>query len=492
MPKIISVIICGGTGTRLWPLSRSAHPKQFFALSPNGFGKSLFQEAILRHQAIANQGMESGQMLIVASESHRFLILDQLQDLKIDQATLLLEPCGRNTSPALTLAALCAISNEDDPILVVTPADQTIGDNSVFIDALQDCINLVNADIKNQSIAIMGVTPTTPNTGYGYIKRNEVAGMYNDFEVKAFVEKPDLRTAEDYLISGEYFWNSGIFVLRASTWLAALSAFRPDIYKATQIAWEGRVQEKVEQALFIRPDMENFKTIPPESIDYAVMERCPSSKNFAIKMIELQACWNDLGSWDAVWQVGKKDSDGNVIDGDVLIENTENSLMHSSGRLICAIGVQNLIIVETADAVLVADRSDSQDVKNVVARLGDQGRDEKLSHRKVVRPWGWYDSLDEGDFFKVKRIFVRPGASLSLQKHHHRAEHWIIVKGIAQIVNGDQTFTLKENQSTYIPIGQIHRLANPGDIPLEIIEVQTGGHLSEDDIIRFDDVYGRN
>lgn len=350
---------------------------------------------------------------------------------------------------------------------------------------------LVDADKRNQTIAILGITPTAPETGYGYIKRNENRGSHGEFSVEKFVEKPDSKTALAYLADGSYLWNSGMFVMRASTWLAALKEFRPDILSTTQTAWKAKSTDQSGGCTFIRPDKEIFKSIPSESIDYAVIEKCPDSQ-FAVKMVELDAGWNDLGAWDAVWQIGKKDELGNVVYGDTILTNTRNSFIHSSGRLVSAVGVNDLIVVETADAILVADRKNSQDVKHIVAELDAQQREEKNLHRKVIRPWGWYDSVDEGDHFKVKRIQVKPGASLSLQMHHHRAEHWIVVKGIAEITNGDQVITLTENQSTYIPQGQTHRLANLGKDSLEIIEVQSGAYLGEDDIVRFEDKYGRN
>ena len=495
MTVVTPVILCGGSGTRLWPLSRAGFPKQFLALSGQESGHSLFQEAVLRVNAIGMSGMSLQQTLVVTNEDHRFLVLDQLRELENIQATLLLEPAGRNTAPALTLAALHASKTpnlESDPILVITPADQTVKDGAKFTQALQECVAIVEGDKHNQTIVILGITPSAPETGYGYIKRGASTENGQGKLVEAFVEKPNDETAKTYLADGNYFWNSGMFVLRASTWLAALKEFRPDILIAAEKSWESCTQDRAEQTLFIRPGKEEFKAIPSESIDYAVIEKCPNSQSFTVKMVELNAGWNDLGAWDAVWQVGKQDAQGNVANGDTLISNSKNSLIHSSGRLVSAVGVENLIIVETADAVLVADRSNSQDVKNIVAKLEDQKREEKNLHRKVARPWGWYDSVDEGERFKVKRIQVKPGASLSLQMHHHRAEHWIVVKGIAEITNGDQVITLTENQSTYIPQGQTHRLANPGNTPLEIIEVQSGSYLGEDDIVRFEDTYGRS
>jgi mannose-1-phosphate guanylyltransferase/mannose-6-phosphate isomerase len=505
---VLPVILCGGSGTRLWPLSRSGFPKQFLVLSGDDSAKSLFQQAVERLNTLADgnigntENLQSsiaiGKTLIVTNEEHRFLVTDQLRELPKVKATLLLEPIGRNTAPALTLAALYASeqgaesdSASVDPILVITPADQTIQNGAAFTKALQDCINVIASDLSKNTIAILGITPTAPETGYGYIQKGGTQGAHGEFTVERFVEKPDAKTAQSYLDNGHYFWNSGMFVLRASTWLAALKEFRSDIFGATETAWLARAIDQSTDAQFIRPDKEVFNSIPSESIDYAVIEKCAGS-NYQIKMVELNAGWNDLGAWDAVWQVGKKDERGNVTTGDTLLSNTNNSLVHASSRLVSAVGVDNLVIIETADAVLVADRAKSQDVKSIVNQLEQQQREEKNLHRKVARPWGWYDSVDEGERFKVKRIQVKPGASLSLQMHHHRAEHWIVVKGTAEITNGDKVIILTENQSTYIPQGQTHRLANPGKTALEIIEVQSGGYLGEDDIVRFEDNYGRS
>jgi mannose-1-phosphate guanylyltransferase/mannose-6-phosphate isomerase len=503
MIEVTPVILCGGSGTRLWPLSRSGFPKQFLVLSGDESSQSLFQQAVQRINSIASPHIQVGENLIVTNEDHRFLALEQLRELKGVKASLLLEPSGRNTAPALTMAALQAKEGREgregreglDPILVITPADQTVKNSIAFSKALQDCVAVVDADKSNQTIAILGITPTAPETGYGYIKRNENCGLHGEFSVEKFVEKPDAKTAQAYLADGNYLWNSGMFVLRASTWLAALKEFRPDIFGVTESAWMAKTTDQSGGFTFIRPNKEIFKSIPNESIDYAVIEKCQGSNGsntFTVKMVELDAGWNDLGAWDAVWQVGKKDEQGNVVSGDAFLTHTRNSLIHSSNRLVSAVGVENLIIIETADAVLVANRKNSQDVKYIVAQLDAQQRGEKNLHRKVARPWGWYDSVDEGERFKVKRIQVRPGASLSLQMHHHRAEHWIVVKGIAEITNGDQAITLTENQSTYIPQGQTHRLANPGKDSLEIIEVQSGSYLGEDDIVRFEDAYGRS
>ncbi|CAM3841353.1 mannose-1-phosphate guanylyltransferase/mannose-6-phosphate isomerase [Polynucleobacter antarcticus] len=510
--SVAPVILCGGSGTRLWPLSRSGFPKQFLVLSGDDSSQSLFQQAITRINAIASPEIKLGSTLIVTNEEHRFLALDQIRELKGMQATFLLEPVGRNTAPALSLAALQAVTAkgaEDqsqqesaDPILVITPADQTVQNPAAFVNALQDCVAVVAADQDNKTIAILGITPTAPETGYGYIQRNSARGKNNEFAVAQFVEKPDTKTAQAYLADGNYLWNSGMFVLRASTWLVALEQYRPDIASATKAAWNAKTTDQSGEVTFVRPDKVLFTAVPSESIDYAVIEKCAASASnlngskdddaFTVKMVELDAGWNDLGAWDAVWQVGNKDGEGNVTSGDTLISNTTNSLVHASSRLVSAVGIDNLVIIETADAVLVADRANSQDVKSIVSQLEAQKREEKNLHRKVARPWGWYDSVDEGERFKVKRIQVKPGASLSLQMHHHRAEHWIVVKGVAEITNGDQVLTLTENQSTYIPQGQTHRLANPGKEPLEIIEVQSGSYLGEDDIVRFEDTYGRS
>jgi mannose-1-phosphate guanylyltransferase / mannose-6-phosphate isomerase len=494
MTPVLPVILCGGSGTRLWPLSRAGFPKQFLDLSGSGDGKSLFQQAVRRLNQLGSSSVSLSSTLIVSNEDHRFLVLDQLREMDGVNATLLLEPVGRNTAPALTLAALYAtesgINKESDPILVITPADQTIQNSAAFTTALQQCISVVAGDTNKKTIAILGIKPTAAETGYGYIKRSDRKGSFADYTVEQFAEKPNLETAMAYLEDGNYCWNSGMFVLRASTWLAALKEFRSDILNATQKAWDQKTEDLADGTTFFRPNKELFSAISSESIDYAVIEKCPGSQ-YHIKMVELDAGWNDLGAWDAVWQVGNKDGQGNVTSGDVLLSNSTNSLVHASSRLVSTVGLDNVIVVETADAVLVANRSQSQDVKLIVNQLEAQQREEKNLHRKVARPWGWYDSVDEGERFKVKRIQVKPGASLSLQMHHHRAEHWIVVKGVAEITNGDKVITLTENQSTYIPQGQTHRLANPGKTPLEIIEVQSGSYLGEDDIVRFEDTYGR-
>ena len=486
--KVFPVILCGGSGTRLWPLSRSGFPKQFLVLAGGESQQSLFQQAIERAQTAIGSNASLGSTLIVTNEEQRFLALDQLRELKGSQATLLLEPSGRNTAPALTLAALYALEHGDDPILLITPADQTIQNRPAFDRAMQSALAIA----QSGAIAILGITPNSPETGYGYIKARTDEKVQGDGSmlVERFIEKPNLETAIQYLKEGDYFWNGGMFVLKASIWLAALEEFRPDILEATRKASQGKTSDANGDALFIRPDSAAFNAIPSESIDYAVIEHCPGSR-FAIKMVALDAGWSDLGVWDAVWQVGSQDAHGNVTHGDTLLDKTTNSLIYSSTRLVSAVGVHSLVIVETADAVLVADRNNSQGVKAIVSRLEQEGREEKNLHRKINRPWGWYDSVDEGERFKVKRIHVKPGASLSLQMHHHRAEHWIVVKGIAKVTNGEKVICLKENESTYIPKGEKHRLSNPSSEPLEIIEVQSGSYLGEDDIVRFEDIYKR-
>ncbi len=470
------VVMAGGSGTRLWPLSRAGYPKQFLVLAGND---SLFQQAAKRLAALAGDGVAVAAPLVVGNEEHRFLVLDQLRECRLDPGAVLLEPAGRNTAPALTLAALQALDDGTDPVLVVTPADQTVTDDAAFTHALRTAVR----QAAGGDIVILGVAPTRPETGYGYIRAG--AGSIDVFDVAAFVEKPDADTARRYLADGGYYWNAGMFVLRASTWLAALERFRPDIAAATRHAWDARRRDD----RFVRPGTAEFGAVPAESADYAVMERCPGT--LGIRMVALDAGWNDLGAWDAVWQVLPKDAAGNATIGDAIVTDSCNTLVHASSRLVSVIGLDDVVVVETADAVLVASRARSQDVKKVVERLGAEQRGEQALHRKVHRPWGWYDSIDDGPRFQVKRIMVKPGASLSLQMHHHRAEHWIVVKGTAEVTVGERKILLTENQSTYIPLGEVHRLANPGKVPLEIVEVQSGSYLGEDDIVRFDDTYGR-
>ena len=469
--------MAGGSGTRLWPLSRAGYPKQFLVLSGN---TSLFQQAATRLAALAAEDIVLAGPAIVGNEEHRFLVLDQLRETGAEPSGLLLEPMGRNTAPALTLAALHALESGADPVLVVTPADQTVTNGPAFTDALQQAIR----QAADGAIVILGIKPDRAEIGYGYIRAYpDAAGL----AVQQFVEKPDAATAERYVAEGNYFWNSGMFVLRASVWMKALERFRPDIAATTTAAWAARNVD----AKFIRPGKAEFAAVPSESVDYAVMERCPGS-DIALRMLALDAGWNDLGAWEAVWQVAAKDAHGNASTGDAIFSDSHNTLVHATSRLVSVVGLSDVIVVETPDAVLVSDRSRSQEVKKIVARLDAEKRGEQTLHRKVHRPWGWYDSIDSGDRFQVKRIMVKPGATLSLQMHHHRAEHWIVVSGTAEVTNGDKVVLLTENQSTYIPLGQTHRLANPGKVPLEIIEVQSGAYLGEDDIVRFEDTYGRS
>jgi len=480
-PHLVTpVILSGGSGTRLWPLSRTGFPKQFLVLSGT---RSLFQQAVKRVNGLSASDIVLNETLVVTNEEHRFLALDQLREMPEIRTSLLLEPMVRNTAPALTFAALQAIQFGDDPILVVTPADQTVQNEEAFTTALQNSIRAA----ASGSVVILGISPDRPETGFGYIKRGGSAGPYQEFKVSKFVEKPNLETVQAYLATGDYSWNGGIFVVRATVWLQALNTFNSTILVATQAAFDKRTQD----ASFIRPNPEKFSSIPQVSVDYAVIEKCPDSE-FPIKVVTLEAGWNDLGGWDAVWQSGKQDKNGNVFSGDTVLHATTNSLVQASHRLVGTVGVSNLIVIETADAVLVADRSQSQQVREIVTQLEKQSREERIHHRKVARPWGWSDTIDSGAYFKVKRIQVNPGASLSLQKHTKRAEHWVVVKGIAEVTCGDQVLTLKENQSTYIPLGEKHRLANPGKVTLEIIEVQSGTYLGEDDIERFEDSYGRS
>jgi mannose-1-phosphate guanylyltransferase/mannose-6-phosphate isomerase len=410
------------------------------------------------------------------------LAAEQLKDIGFGETSLLLEPSAKNTAPALTLAALEVLEGSNDPILVVTPSDQTIKNISSFNEAVINAIKVA----ETGSIVTLGVRPTSPEVGFGYINFNNQSGNLNDHTVLSFTEKPTAVEAEEYIKAGNYAWNSGIFILRASLWLKAIKFFRLDIYDAVYKSFK----EKTIDNLFIRPDHVLFKLTPSESIDYAVMEKCPGT-GFSIKMIPLDAGWSDLGTWDSVWEVNKKDKQGNYVNGDVLLKETSNSVIYSNGRLVSVLGVKDLVIVESDDAVLVSSRKKSQEVKCLVSMLESKGRNEHNSSHRVFRPWGSFSLVDAGMGFKVKRICVNPFASLSLQRHKKRAEHWVVVKGVAEVICGEKTIMLYKNQSTFIPINTVHRLSNPAEEPLEIIEVQSGDYLGEDDIERLEDNYGR-
>jgi mannose-1-phosphate guanylyltransferase/mannose-6-phosphate isomerase len=478
----VPVILCGGSGSRLWPLSRNGFPKQFLALAGN---ESLFQQTVMRALKIDGQDIAITRPVIVTNEEHRFLAVEQLREIN-SQASFILEPVGKNTAPALTMASLFVKETySEKAIMFVMPSDQNITNEEQWVQAIRRSI----MQAQEGGIVTLGVTPTHPETGYGYIQKQGIKNNHHAFEVKQFTEKPKKEIARQYFDSQNYFWNSGIFILQADSWLASMQKFRPEILHQTQLSWETKATDSGGYAEFIRPNKDIFNQVPNDSIDYAVIEKCPGRA--PIYVVPLDAGWSDLGAWNAVWNVGQKDLNNNVTHGDVLMYETSNSYIHATGKLIGAVGLKDIVVIETSDAILVADKNNSQSVKEIVEQLEKLKREEKNLHRKVHRPWGWYDSLDEGENFKVKRIQVKPKASLSLQMHHHRAEHWIIVKGTAEITNGAQISTLSENQSTFIPLGQKHRLRNPGEIPLEIIEVQSGAYLGEDDIVRFSDAYGR-
>jgi mannose-1-phosphate guanylyltransferase/mannose-6-phosphate isomerase len=481
MINVTPVILGGGSETRLWPLSRTGFPKQFLCLTGK---ESLFQQSVLRLANLGNADILLASPIVVISEDHRFLASEQLREIGVELGCALLEPVGRNTAPALTLAAFAGMADGADPVLLVAPADQIVVNSSAFISAMQQAVS----EAANGTIVILGVTPDNPETGCGYIKiAKPLLGETESIQsVQSFVEKPNVATAQGYLNEGGYYWNTGLFVLKASIWLKALEQFSPDILQAIVAAWRARSTDQK----FVRPGRDEFAAISSESVDFATMELFLGSC-LPIKMVRLDAGWNDLETWDAVWNVLPKDQAGNAHLGDVLTVDSKNTFVHATSRLISLVSVENLVVVETPDAVMVLNKSRSQDVKHIVTQLQKTKREEPTTHRKVHRPWGWYDSLDEGRRFKVKRIQVKPKASLSLQKHLHRAEHWIVVRGTAEITNGNKVLTLTENQSAYIPLGEIHRLANPGTIPLEIIEVQSGSYLGEDDIVRFADDYGR-
>ena len=464
------VIMAGGSGSRLWPLSRQLNPKQFLPLANEHL--SMLQATIQRLD-----GLDVCSPLLICNEQHRFLAAEQLRRLGLEEAKVLLEPVGRNTAPAIALAALQAIDEGDDPLLLVLAADHLIQNVQAFHASIRAAIPLASEG----KLVTFGIVPTHPETGYGYIERGEPVGS-NGYLVNRFAEKPDQDTAGEYLASGRYFWNSGMFMFRASRYLEELDRFQPEILAACRQALEGGTRD----LHFIRVDAQAFSSCPEDSIDYAVMEKTADAA-----MVPLDAGWSDIGSWSALWDVSAKDMEGNVFKGDVIGQATQNTYVHADSRLVATVGVEDLVIVETKDAVLVAHKDRVQDVKKIVERLNTAGRHEHINHREVYRPWGMYDSIDNGQRYQVKRITVQPGAKLSVQMHHHRAEHWIVVSGTAKVTNGEQTYLVTENQSTYIPVGQVHALENPGVIPLELIEVQSGTYLGEDDIVRFEDKYGR-
>ncbi len=468
---LIPLILSGGSGTRLWPVSRKNLPKQFLALAGKG---TLFQQTVARTRQLPQVTAP----IVVASEDHRFLAADQLLEAGIEKATIVLEPLARNTAPAIALGALHALERDADALLLVLPADHLIGDTAAFVEAVKQAVPLA----EHGWLVTFGVRPDRPETGFGYIRRAEAIDEHG-YRVERFVEKPDLVTAESYLADGGYDWNSGMFLFKASRYLEELHAHAPAMLVAVRDAY---AKASVDLD-FVRIDHDAFALAADKSIDYAVME-----KTTRAAVIPVSCAWSDIGSWAALWLTGDKDAQGNVREGDTMTVDTRNSLLRSHDRhLLATVGVDDLIVVTTPDATLVAHRDAAQDVKKVVEQLKAAGRSEHSLHRVVHRPWGSYDSLESGERFQVKRIVVKPGASLSLQKHHHRAEHWIVVSGTAEVTCDDKVFLLGENQSTYIPLGSKHRLRNPGKVALELIEVQSGSYLGEDDIVRFDDVYGR-
>lgn len=486
-----AVVLCGGSGTRLWPLSREAFPKQLLALDA---AQSMLQVTAQRLEGLTGCGAVAAPIL-VGNEEYRFLIAEQLRQIGTQAAALVLEPFGRNTAPALTLAARAAQTPQTpqapkagehavaDPVLVVMPADHVIRDLAAFQLAVAHAAELAEAG----KLVTFGIVPQAAETGYGYIRLGHRVGDAASV-VDRFVEKPDHETAQAYVVSGQYLWNSGIFVIKASVWLDKIAQCRPDIASACERAFDAATRD----ADFLRPGREAFEACPADSIDYAVMERLTAegANQGEVVVVPLDARWSDVGAWSALWEIGDKDASGNVLAGDVIAVDTENTYVRGE-RLIATVGLKDIVVVETADAILVADRHQIQKVKDVVSRLKAEKHSVTSLHRKVYRPWGWYDSIDFGPRFQVKRIVVNPGGVLSLQMHHHRAEHWIVVSGTARVTRGEDCFLLAENESTYIPLGMTHRLENPGRLPLEMIEVQSGSYLGEDDIVRFEDNYGR-
>lgn len=473
MSTVIPVILSGGSGTRLWPLSRKHYPKQFHKLSGSGY--TLIQDTALRVKHLAPP-------IVVCNEEHRFMLADQLQQIGRQPAAILLEPEAKNTAPAIVLAALKAQEIDPDAIIAVFPADHVITDTDAFNQALNMA---VAAAEKETALLTFGIVPTHAETGYGYIETTSSANDGDVCAAKQFVEKPDLATAESYLASGNYYWNSGMFVFKAAAFLEELAKYNEAILRHSQAAY----QRAVTDLDFTRIDKDAFADCPSDSIDYAVME-----KSDRVKVVALDAGWSDIGSWRAIWDILEKDSQGTASVGDVINIDTKDTLIHShvKNKLVCTIGLQDLVIVDTPNALLVAQKDQVQDVKSAVQQIADDDREEHLFHREVHRPWGCYDSIDFGERYQVKRITVKPGASLSLQKHHHRAEHWVVVTGTAEVQIGDKVSILSENESVYIPLGEIHRLTNPGKVPLELIEVQSGSYLGEDDIVRLQDNFGRS
>ncbi|MGX1997427.1 mannose-1-phosphate guanylyltransferase/mannose-6-phosphate isomerase [Xanthomonas axonopodis pv. cassiae] len=466
MSDVLPIILSGGSGTRLWPLSRESYPKQFLPLVGD---KSMLQSTWLRAAPVAGHAP-----IVVANEEHRFMAAEQLQQLGVKPSAILLEPKGRNTAPAIAVAALEATRDGADPLLLVLPSDHVIQNEAAF----QAAVTLAATAAEQGKLVTFGIKPTAPETGYGYIKAGAGTGAS---AVERFVEKPDLATAQSYLASGEYYWNSGMFLFRASRYLEELRKFHPAIADACQKAWENGKRD----ADFTRLDKDAFAASPSDSIDYAVMEKTADAV-----VVPLDAGWNDVGSWSSLLDVSSQDAQGNAHHGDVIQLDCQNTYAYGS-RLIAMVGLEDVVVVETPDAVLVGHRDRIQEVKDVVSHIKTAGRSEATWHRKVYRPWGAYDSIDMGQRHQVKRITVKPGAVLSLQMHHHRAEHWIVVSGTAEVTRGEEVLLLTENQSTYIPLGVTHRLRNPGKLPLELIEVQSGSYLGEDDIVRFEDTYGR-